>query len=371
MRIHILITGTALALCASPALAGGSAGGGGTISGMSSSGHNLLGGLGHGRATRSSNATTSCLCSAAGQAVRAIGSGRPAGRMPGNASGVRLLTNSVIGLNGLGAARGVGHGSGHGGGPAIELAGIVTGNGGGVTTIGHGGYGSSLAGVTGIGAGLAGHGRGGTGVGLANVAVGNRTGAHGVSAVNVVALNRNAGMAGRVANVAVLNGRGSHGRSAINVAALNGTAGQAGRVANVAVLNGGASHGRSAVNVAALNGSGGKVGKIVNLALLNGHGAGASGFRLINGVPCLPDGTPLTGAAATAAMAAINSSRQHGPGRPGHHGGQHMRNAAHQQADPVHGNRPNQTAAPSPSATAASYRAGSSGWDRRETPNKK
>jgi hypothetical protein len=259
--------------------------------------------------------------------------------MPGNASGVRLLTNSVIGLNGLGAARGVGHGSGHGGGPAIGLAGIVTGNGGGVTTIGHGGYGSGLAGVTGIGAGLAGHGRGGTGVGLANVAVGNRTRAHGVSAVNVVALNRNAGMAGRVANVAVLNGRGSHGRSAVNVAALNGTAGQAGRVANVAVLN--------------------------------GHGAGASGFRLINGVPCLPDGTPLTGAAATAAMAAINSSRQHGPGRPGHHGGQHMSNAAHQQADPVHGNRPNQTAAPSPSATAASYRAGSSGWDRRETPNKK
>jgi hypothetical protein len=42
----------------------------------------------------------------------------------------------------------------------------------------------------------------------------------------------------------------------------------------------------------------------VNVAALNGAG----GYRIINGVPCLPDGTPLTGAAAQAVLAGLTPS---------------------------------------------------------------
>jgi hypothetical protein len=367
MHTHILIAGTALSLSASPALAGGISSGG--LRGMSGSGPNLLGGLVTGRATRASNSSTSCLCSTAGQAVRTVTAGRSISRMPANARGVRLLTNSVVGLNGLGAARGVGHGNGHGGGVAIGLAGVVTDGVGTVTTVGgrgSSGHGASLAGlVTGsVHAKLAGDANGR----LANVAIANRTGSHGRSAVNVAALNHQAGEAGRVASVAVLNGTGPHGRSAVNVAALNGSAGTAGRVANVAILNGTGPHGRSAVNVAALNGTTGNSGKVVNVALLNGHGQGAgSGIRLINGVPCLPDGTPLTGPAAAAAMARLHSSPHH----DGHHGANPAKQSSVQPALARSGPQSHQTSGGAYQVASATATRGSSGWDRRETPNKK
>jgi hypothetical protein len=365
MRTYIFITGTALGLCASPVIAGG-------VMGSGAMHGNTLGGVGKGLATRASNSPTSCLCNTAGTAVRAVTSGRSIGRMPGNARGVRLLTNSVVGLNGLGAVRGVGHGNGRGG-QAIGLAGVVTGGAGSVSTIGRpsgGGHGVGLAGSVAVAAaaGLAGHSS--SNAGLLNVGVGNATGSHGRSAVNVVALNRNAGMAGRVANVAVLNGTGPNGRSAINVAALNGNAGKAGRIANVSVLNGSGSHGRSAVNVAALNRAAGSSGKIVNLALLNGHGgAGAgSGIRLINGIPCLPDGTPLTGAAAAAAMARFHSSP--------HHDGQHGTHTENHQAAPAASVKSGpmshqQAVSASQQVARGTPTRGSSGWDRRETPNEK
>ena len=366
MRTNILIAGTALALSASPALAGGA--GSGAMRGNSGLSHNLLSGLGSG--SRASNSSTNCLCNTAGSAVRAVTSGRSIGRMPGNARGVRLLTNSVVGLNGLGAVRGVGHGNGRGG-QAIGLAGVVTGGAGSVSTIGRpNGGGHGLAGSVAVAAaaGLAGHSS--SNAGLLNVGVGNATGSHGRSAVNVVALNRNAGMAGRVANVAVLNGTGPNGRSAINVAALNGNAGKAGRIANVSVLNGSGSHGRSAVNVAALNRAAGSSGKIVNLALLNGHGgAGAgSGIRLINGIPCLPDGTPLTGAAAAAAMARFHSSPHH-DGQHGTHTENHQAaRAASVKSGPM---SHQQAVSASQQVARGTPTRGSSGWDRRETPNEK
>jgi hypothetical protein len=90
-------------------------------------------------------------------------------------------------------------------------------------------------------------------------------------------------------------------------------------------LNGTGTAGHSLVNGAILNGTTGGAGKVVNIAVLNGyhgHGSGGTtlpgGFRIINGVPCLPNGTPLTGAAAIAVMAALTPSTTGGnPGGPG------------------------------------------------------
>jgi hypothetical protein len=61
------------------------------------------------------------------------------------------------------------------------------------------------------------------------------------------------------------------------------------------------------VNVAALNGNGSHGGSGHGLALGNG-------IRLINGVPCGPDGRPLTGAAATAALVSLGITGSHGGG---------------------------------------------------------
>ena len=178
------------------------------------------------------------------------------------------------------------------GGP-IGLGGLVSGgNGAGGASI----FGSLPTGILGSSGAGDGHDGGGDhhspgqAIGLAGIVVGsvngstlfnNGNGQHGETLVKVTALNATAGTAGRVANVAILNGTGSHGPSVVNVSLLNGTA------------NGGNGNGNS-------NGNG------------NGNGALPGGIRLINGVPCLPDGTPLTGAAATAALAALAPSGSNG-----------------------------------------------------------
>jgi hypothetical protein len=65
-------------------------------------------------------------------------------------------------------------------------------------------------------------------------------------------------------------------------------------------------------------------GSIIGLGLGNG-GVGAPGLgqlprgvQIINGVPCGPDGRPLTGAAATAVMAALSGKGMH-QGSPSNH----------------------------------------------------
>lgn len=298
MRSTILIAGTALAVSAGPALAGGSAG----------SMHGMLGGAGH---QRGINSTSQCLCKTVGTVGTALKGARVSSltkigggtgtitRMPRSASGGRMLVNSVIGLNGV---RG-GKGGNHGFGQSIGLAGTLDG-------------GSSMGGV---------HGGGHVGAGLAGTVTNSGTrlagaGGQGRSLVNVSVANAHGGKAGKLANVSVLNGTGTHGHSAVNVAALNGSGGSSGKIANVSVLNRTGTHGRSAVNVAALNGTGGKSGRVANVAVLNGTGttgqsavnvaalAGVGGFRIINGVPCLADGTPLTGATAKAVLAALTPS---------------------------------------------------------------
>jgi len=346
MRSTILIAGTALAISASPALAGGSAG---SMHGALGAGHKLVG----------TNSAGQCLCSTVGSALKGarvgaltkMGGGTGAiARMPRSASGGRILVNSVIGLNGVRAGQ---SGNRHGFGQAIGLAGKLDGASSMGSLHGNGHFGAGLAGtVTGNGTGLAGsggHGRslvnvsvanadGGKAGKLANVSVLNRTGTHGRSAVNVAALNGSGGSSGKIANVSVLSRTGTHGRSAVNVAALNGSGGTSGKIANVSVLNRTGTSGHSAVNIAALNGTGGKSGKVANVAVLNGTGTtghsavnvaalnGVGGFRIINGVPCLPDGTPLTGDAAKRVLAALTpstpqvSSPNTGGGRARHSG---------------------------------------------------
>lgn len=286
MRNNMLIVGTALALSAMPAVAGGPHSGRGFI-GAAGVSRGLLGGTRQGHANSVAGTAGNCLCHAVTGAL-GTGSSKGIARMPLSAGNVALLTNSVVGLGGLGAGRGGGHGYGH----AIGLAGIVVG---------------SVSGAGAMGAGLAGA--------VTPSGGGSHQGGHrgyGQNLVNVSVANANAGMAGRVVNVAILNGQGSHGSSAVNVSALNGSGGSAGKVANVSVLNRTRSHGRSAINVAALNGS----NHNGNHGGHGGNGVLAAGVRIINGVPCLPDGTPLTGASAVAALTAIS-----GPGGShGHHG---------------------------------------------------
>jgi len=184
----VLLAGAAIALTASPALAGGPLGGG------------LLGGIMASSRTVNSNTSSShrstalgavnCLCQTA-HGLLGRGSSMGSG---GNAGG---LANSVVGLGAIGhghAGRGVG------------LAGSVSGTVRSATSLGgyggHGGHGIGLAGtVTGtVNSALVGHAGHGSMPGLA-----------GRPALNVSALNARAGMAGRVANVAVLNGRGASG----------------------------------------------------------------------------------------------------------------------------------------------------------------
>jgi len=123
------------------------------------------------------------------------------------------------------------------------------------------------------------------------------------------------GLAGKVANVSVLNKTGTTGRSAINVAALNGSGGTSGKIVNVSALNKTGTTGRSLVNASVLNGSAGGTGRVANVSVLNGRpgkGNGGivlpNGVQIINGVPCGPDGKPLTGTAAAAVKAMIGGN---------------------------------------------------------------
>jgi len=185
MRSTILIAGTALAVSAGPALAGGSAG----------SMHGMLGGAGH---QRGINSTSQCLCKTVGTVGTALkgarvgsltkmGSGTGAiTRMPRSASGGRMLVNSVIGLNGVRGGKGANYGLGQ----SIGLAGTLDG-------------GSSMGGV---------HGGGHVGAGLAGTVTNSGTGLAGAggqgrSLVNVSVANAHGGKAGKLANVSVLNGR--------------------------------------------------------------------------------------------------------------------------------------------------------------------
>ena len=165
-------------------------------------------------------------------------------------------------------------------------------------------------------------------------------------------------------NVAILNGHGSHRPSDVNVSALNGSAGSSGKLANVSILNRHATRGSSGVNVAVLNGTAANSGRIVNLAVLNGskgrqhgrRGSGANsglaaGVRLINGVPCLPDGTPLTGASAVSALAAIS--------HPGSNTGEH---GHHRSSTPANGSQTTSaSASPAPASSGGTQVASNQG----------
>jgi hypothetical protein len=411
MRINILIAGTALAMSATPAFAGGSAAGGGIrpLRGLLAGGNNNP-------VQRAGSSVSQCLCETAGTALKSIRGGSlitmpkagTAGiaRMPRTGGGARLLVNSVVGLNGV---RGVQGGNHRGIGAAIGLAGTLD----GAVSVGHaygkGHLGLGLAGsVTNSGIGLAGaggHGRplvnvsvanaeGGKAGTLANVSVLNGKGTHGHSAVNVAALHGSGGTSGHVANVSVLNRSSTHGHSAANVAALNGSGRSRGRVAKVSVLNRSGTHGHSAVNVAALNGSGGSSGRIVNVSVLNGkstsghsllnvaalnglthkgggggNGGLLGGIRIINGVPCLPDGTPLTGEAAKAALMAMSPSRQSASSSSTGFRSNSSAPTTHPRTGTFMGSPFRPTSHQAPRANFAAP-GGPSGQDRRLPPNK-
>lgn len=328
MRNSIFIAGTALALSASPAVAGGSAGGG-----SAGSVHGLFGGTARSPAQRAGYSLNHCLCSTAGTALKGgRGTGalvrmpRNAARMPRNTSGAGMLVNSVVGLNGF-RAEPVGNRRGLG--QAVGLAGTI--DGASYVSRGHG------------------YGRGGAGL---------------AGTVNVAALNGGAGSSGRLINVSLLNAKGPSGRSAVNVAVLNGSAGSNGSLVNVATLNGTAGSGVA-------HGYGHK----------GGHSGGQiGGFRVINGIPCSADGTPLTGARARAARAAMWRSRYHASPSIAYHGGH--RPAHTQDADDYHRQGMHSAGAPTPTqptAQPASYTppapyrgspGGPSDYDRRWAPNK-
>jgi len=168
------------------------------------------------------------------------------------------------------------------------------------------------------------NGRGGPAGKVVNVSALNRSGTTDRSLANVAALNGRGGMAGRIVNVSVLNRTGTSGRSLANVAVLNGRGSTAGKIVNLSALNRTGTNGKSLANVAVVNGSAGSNGRLANVAVLNGHrGNGRGGLvlprgvRIINGIPCGPDGVPLTGAAAIKVMAVIGTKGSHGAGNPG------------------------------------------------------
>jgi hypothetical protein len=371
--IMVALAGTALA--ATPAAAGGLLGGGttgclcnavggvlrGAPSGSPSAGnvpstHRSVGAAASGSVSKSLNITLTrsidrhngsigmgaglagTVNSVAGATVRANGVTRTIG-LAGSASSHNQAALSVQGI-GTNHARSLAgtvktttrdvlgkvHGGGNGNG--VPMAGRVTGlanvsvlNSSGTTR-------RALANVS------VANGTGGAAGKLANVSVLNRTGTAGRSAVNVAALNGTGGNAGKVVNVSVLNKTGTSGRSLANVAVLNGSGGTAGKLANVSILNRTGTTGQSLVNAAVLNGSTGGAGRVANISVLNGrHGNGTgngngglglpAGVQIINGIPCGPDGTPLTGAAAVTVMAIIThkGGGGHGGGGTGSPGG--------------------------------------------------
>jgi len=229
------------------------------------------------------------------------------------------VSTSVIGVVGIGSSRSVGRH--HPSTRAIGLAGTVNSTSGlaNVSVLNRkGASGRYLANVSAL------NGSGGLAGKVVNISVLNKTGTSGHSLANVAALNGSGGMAGKIVNVSALNRTGTTGRSLANVAILNGRGGTAGKVANVAILNKTGTNGKSLANVAVLNGTTGGSGRLANVAALNGHhgnGQGGLGLprgvRIINGVPCGPDGRPLTGAAAVAVMATIGTKGGHGHGGSG------------------------------------------------------
>jgi len=383
MRSTILIAGTALVLTASPALAGGSArtSGTGLLRGL------LAGGT-HNSLQRSGNSLGECLCDTAGAVLKGARGAALVGmpgkangaiaKMPRTGTGARMLVNSVVGLSGVRGAKGGNHG---GAGTAIGLAGTLDGN----ASFGHA------------------HGSAGLGVGLAGIVTVNSNGlgiasGHGRPLASASVMNAGSHKGGRVANVSVLNHRGSSGHSAVSAAAFNGGGGSSGRIANVSALNRAGTQGHSAVNVAALNGSGGSSGKFVDVSVLNraassghsvvqvaalngfAHGSGqkggggngilVGGFRMINGVLCLPDGTPLSGSAAKAVMAAIQPSG-HGHGSESTMGsGSRPQHASNNSIRSPSTSPSAQSSNAPPRMSATGARGGPSDYDRRWAPNK-
>ena len=103
MRSYILIAGTALALSASPAFAGGP---GGLLGGIIGTSNGAAGSTGQ----SASGATGNCLCSTV-NGLLGRRSPTNAGGIPGGSARASSLVNSVVGLNVTGRGR---HGSGHG-----------------------------------------------------------------------------------------------------------------------------------------------------------------------------------------------------------------------------------------------------------------
>src|SRR5262245_41980127 len=109
MRSYILIAGTALALTASPALAGGPSGG--LLSGIIGTSNGAAGSTGQ-TASGATGSHGNCLCST----VNGLLGRTSATNVGGTASSVRAntLVNSVAGLNVTGRGR-------HGNGQAVGL----------------------------------------------------------------------------------------------------------------------------------------------------------------------------------------------------------------------------------------------------------
>lgn len=246
-----------------------------------------------------------------GMAGTVTGAANAAGSISGVGRGIGLAGTSLTkGSTGTAISQSVGGlGTGHGR-PPLHM----TGNGKPIPgkALGHGNNHVLAGQVTGI----------------ANVSVANKTGARGRHLANVAVLNGSGGTAGKVANVSALNRTGTTGRSQANVAVLNGSGGTSGKVANVSALNKSGTSGPSLVNVAALNGTNGGSGWVANVAIANGRGGKGvvglpNGIRIINGVPCGPDGTPLKGQALAQALVMLGNGGggSGGPAAPRSGGG--------------------------------------------------
>src|SRR5262245_9528919 len=140
MRSYILIAGTALAISASPALAGGP---GGLLGGIIGTSNGTAGSAGQ-SASGATGSHGNCLCSTVNGLLGRT-SPTNVGGMPTVSIRANTLVNSVVGLNLTGRGR---HGNGNG--QAIGLAGSVNGTANALASInrGHGngnGHGNGLA----------------------------------------------------------------------------------------------------------------------------------------------------------------------------------------------------------------------------------
>jgi len=278
--IAMALAGTALA--AVPANAGGLLGGGAS---------NCL----CQAAPRLSGSSSSTKATANGRGIRGA---RQPGMISGGPRGSRAIngnvTSSVNSALNLTVVRSIDRRSGHMG-ANTGLAGKVSNDTGGAVNLIGAGRSLSLAGKS-----------------STRASPNKRVGL----TVTGLGTNHAHGLAGKVASVSVLNKTGTTGRSVINVAAMNGSGGTSGKIVNVSALNKTGTTGRSLVNASVLNGGAGGTGRVANASVPNGrHGKGngglvlPNGVQIINGVPCGPDGKPLTGAAAAAVKAMIGGGR--------------------------------------------------------------